>query len=117
MAAAANPGTLGSFLNSRGIGPSNGVVFAPFFLRGAVGYQPVITVLPSGAMMTVAPAVVLHDRRDAGVSPIPTFTGIGQVNTFNYVTGSSGTSNGGQSSSGFGGGSGLGGTSGGSGGF
>ncbi len=54
LAAAANPGTLGSFLNSRGIGPANGVAFAPFFLRGAVGYQPVITVLPSGANMTVA---------------------------------------------------------------
>jgi uncharacterized membrane protein YgcG len=84
-----------------------------------VGYQPVITVLPSGAMMTVAPAVVLHDRRYVRVSPQPTFSGISQVNTFNYVTGSSGTSNGSTGgSSGFGGGSGLGGSSGtGSGGF
>ena len=53
LAAASNPGSLASFLNSRGIGPANGGwSFAPFFLRGAVGYQPVITVLPSGANMT-----------------------------------------------------------------
>ena len=87
-------------------------------MRGAVGYQPVITVLPSGANMTVAPAVVLHDRRYVRVSPTPFFSGVSQVNTFNYVTGSSGTSNGSSGGSGFGGGSGLGGSSGsGSGGF
>ncbi len=117
LAAAANPATLTSFLNSRGIGPANGgVAFAPFFLRGAVGYQPVITTLPSGATMSVMPAVVLHDRRYVRVSPMPFFSGVSQVNTFNYVTGSSGTSNGSSSGSSFGGGSGLGGTSG-SGGF
>jgi len=118
LAAAGNAGSLNSFLNSRGIGPAvGGAAFAPFFARGAVGYQPVITVLPSGAQMTVRPAVVSHDRRYVRVSPVPFFSGISQVNTFNYVTGSSGTSNGGSGGSSFGGGSGLGGTSGGAGGF
>ena len=110
LAAAANPGSLAAFLNSRGVGPAmGGQAFMPFFMRGAVGYQPVITVLPSGANMSVAPAVVSHDRRYVRVSPVPFFSGIAQVNTFNYVTGSSGTSNGSSGGSGgsFGGGSGL----------
>jgi hypothetical protein len=118
LAANTNNGTLSNFLNSRGIGPAaGGAAFAPFFVRGAVGYQPVITTLTSGATMMVRPAVVSHDRRYVRISPVPSFTGIGQVNTFNFVTGSSGTSNGSSSGSSFGGGSGLGSTSGGSGGF
>lgn len=119
LAANSNPGSLGSFLNSRGVGPASaGLPFSPFFLRGAVGYQPVITVLPSGANMSTN-AVISHDRRYVRVSPLPFFSGISQVNTFNYVTGGSGTSNGSSGGgSSFGGGSGLGGgTGGGSGGF
>ena len=69
------------------------------------GYQPVITVLPSGAFMS-AIAVISADRRYVRVSPMPFFSGVTQVNTFNTTTGSSGTSNGGGSSTGF---SGLGG--------
>jgi hypothetical protein len=73
---------------------ANGGVAPNFFARGAVGYQPVISQLPSGASMS-ARGVISADRRYVRVSPFPMFTGIGEVNTFNFVSGSSGTSNGG----------------------
>jgi len=93
-----------SFYRSRGIpveaegaaagAAADGGAAVPFFARGAVGYQPVLTTLTSGASM-FARAVVSADRRYVRVSPTPNFTGIGEVNTFNFVSGSSGTSNGG----------------------
>ena len=53
-------------------------------------------------------AVISADRRYVRVSPTPFFSGITEVNTFNYVTGSSGMSNG-AGGGGFGGGGGSGG--------
>ena len=61
------------------------------FIRGAVGYQPVITVLPTGANMTVT-GVISADRRYVRISPSPFFSQIGQVTTFNIATGATGTS-------------------------
>ncbi|HEX7446167.1 MAG TPA: VWA domain-containing protein [Pirellulales bacterium] len=87
----------------RGIAPFN-----PWVQRGAVGYQPVIVSLPKGATMTVAPAVVSADRRYVRVTSIPLFSGVTEVNTFNYATGASGTS-GGAGGGGFGAGGGRGG--------
>ena len=98
----------------RGLNPMN-----PFFLRGATGYQPVITTLPQGASMFTS-AVVSADRRYVRVTPLPIFSVVSQVNTFNYVSGSSGSSGGG-GQGGFGaqggGGGGGGGGAGGLGGF
>jgi hypothetical protein len=95
-----NPQALGSFLSGAnqsgqtdglGFNPFN--PFVPFGFKGAVGYQPVITSLPKGAIMTTS-AVISADRRYVRVSPTPFFSGVSEVNTFNYVTGASGTSNG-----------------------
>ncbi|HWB11468.1 MAG TPA: hypothetical protein VG826_19720, partial [Pirellulales bacterium] len=88
----------------RGMNPVN-----PFFMRGAAGYQPVISSLPQGAQMFTT-AVISADRRYVRVTPVPIFSVVSQVNTFNYVSGQSGTSNGGgQGGFGAGGGRGLGG--------
>jgi hypothetical protein len=80
-------------------------------LAGAVGYMPVIRPFPKGALFS-ATAVISADRRYVRVSPVPFFTGITEVNTFNFVTGQTGTSSG----AGFGG-FGAGGGAGGFGGF
>lgn len=58
-------------------------------LAGAVGYMPVIRPFPKGAMFSVT-AVISADRRYVRVSPLPFFTGITEVNTFNFVTGQTG---------------------------
>ena len=76
----------------------------PFFMRGAAGYQPVITSLPQGGQMFTS-AVVSADRRYVRVTPLPFFSIVSEVNTFNFVSGSSGTSAGG-GQGGFGGGAG-----------
>ena len=121
-----DPQALGKFLASASMGnllETGGVFnpnnpFMPFGLKGAVGYQPVITSLPKGAMMSTS-AVISSDRRYVRVSPTPFFSGVSEVNTFNYVTGASGTSNG-AGGGGFGsggGGGGLGGFGGRGGGF
>ncbi|HET6884120.1 MAG TPA: VWA domain-containing protein, partial [Pirellulales bacterium] len=78
----------------------------PFFVRGAAGYQPVISSFPQGAQMFTN-AVVSADRRYVRVSPVPFFSEVTQVNTFNYFTGASGTSGGG-GGGGFGAGGGAG---------
>ena len=65
----------------------------PFFARGAVGYQPQIIWLPAGATL-FCQAVVSADRRYVRITASPSFSGITAVNTFNYATGSSGTSDG-----------------------
>jgi hypothetical protein len=63
------------------------------FMRGRVGYQPVIITLPVGANMS-ATAVVSADRRYVRCTTQPLFSTIPVVNTFNYQSGSSGTSGG-----------------------
>jgi hypothetical protein len=72
---------------------------------GAPGFQPVIVVLPEGAQFR-ARAVISGDRRYVRVTASPFFSFISEVNTFNFVTGQSGTSNGGGGGGGFGGGGG-----------
>ncbi len=53
---------------------------------GPVGFQPQITQLPSGAGLSGAGAlaVVSADRRYVRVSPLPTFSQVGDVATFNF---------------------------------
>lgn len=70
---------------------SNAVV-PPFFRRGAVGYRPNITVIPSGTSL-VAMAVISGDRRYVRVDAAPFFSDIVAVDTFNFIDGS-GTNNG-----------------------
>jgi hypothetical protein len=81
---------------------------------GAVGYMPIITPLPEGASMFVN-GVVSADRRYVRISPAPNFFGIGEVFTFNFVSGQGGQQGGG--GGGFGGGGLGGGAGGGQGGF
>ena len=94
-----NPQALGSFLSNSnpagedvpGVNPIN--PFVQFGFKGAVGYQPVISTLQKGASM-VTNAVVSADRRYVRITPFPFFSGVTEVNTFNYVSGQSGTSGG-----------------------
>jgi hypothetical protein len=52
---------------------------------GAVGFRPVITTLPSGVqLMPGTTAIVSADRRYVRVTPIPMFSFVGDVNTFNF---------------------------------
>lgn len=78
--------------------------------RGAVGYMPVITVLPQGANMQVRQAVISPDRRYVRVTPAPFFSTITQVSTFTF-SGASGSTGAGpnQQPPGGGGGGGIGG--------
>ncbi len=62
----------------------------PFSRAGAAGYQPVITILPEGATMQ-ATAVISADRRYVRITAIPFFSSIGQVSTFNFASGATGT--------------------------
>jgi hypothetical protein len=62
--------------------------------RTTVGFRPVITTLPSGANLS-ATGVVSADRRYVRITPLPVFSSIGQVNTFNFATGSGGQTGGG----------------------
>jgi hypothetical protein len=95
--AISDPGALSAFNASRtaGIsgagvagagrnGPNAGLL--PFVMRGAAGYQPVITTLPEGTNM-IATAVVSADRRYVRISVVPLFSSIGDVETFNFATG------------------------------
>jgi hypothetical protein len=59
-------------------------------VQGAVGYQPVITVLPTGTNLA-ATAVISADRRYVRIAAVPLFSAIGQVQTFNYTTGATNT--------------------------
>jgi hypothetical protein len=74
----------------------------PGAFRGAVGYQPQITLLPEGAMLIGATAVVSADRRYVRFSGLPFFSVIGEVQTFNFATGNTGTSGGGGTGTGTG---------------
>ncbi len=69
---------------------------------GAVGYQPVITILPEGASLS-ATAVISADRRYVRITSVPFFSGIAEVNTFNFATGGGGQTGGGTGGQGFGG--------------
>src|SRR5690606_13882962 len=80
-------------LSSGGVG-AGGLGRNPFGLSPGVGFQPVIETLPEGASM-MALAVISGDRRYVQISPAPMFSQIGDVNTFNFVDGSSGESPGG----------------------
>jgi hypothetical protein len=84
----------------------------PFFRRGAVGYRPQITTLPEGAGFQ-ATAVISADRRYVRVSPVPFFSQVNEVSTFNFVTGQGGQQQGNQNQQG--GGVGFGGAGGGGG--
>ena len=84
-----------------------------FGRRPAVGFRPEITTLPEGA--TVAGiAIISADRRYVRITPIPIFSQVGDVTTFNFVTGDTGA--GGAGGGGLGGGLGGGGFGGGGGG-
>ncbi len=88
-----NQASLG-FLAARQRAAAGG--FGPLALRrAAVGYQPVIAVLPEGARM-YATAVISADRRYVRVTSTPNFSGIGEVNTFSTSTGSGGLQQNGQ---------------------
>ncbi len=88
-------------------GSNNGQILPPF-RRGAVGYMPIITVLPIGTMM-FSQAVISGDRKWVRFSNPPFFFDILQVDTFNFVTGAGNQQGGG----GLGGGGGFGGGGGG----
>jgi hypothetical protein len=81
----------------------------PFFRRGQVGFQPVITTIPEGASLSPALAVISADRRYVRFEGVPNFMAIGEVNTFNFASGQSGMSQGGTGGQGFAGGGGQGG--------
>ena len=62
----------------------------PFFRPpGAVGFRPELTVLPEGASLSGL-AIISADRRYVRITPSPTFSQIGNVTTFNFVTGEEG---------------------------
>jgi von Willebrand factor type A domain len=62
-------------------------------LGGAVGYQPIIQVLPEGAQMG-AIGVISADRRYVRISTAPTFSTIGDVQTFTFAGAAQETDNG-----------------------
>jgi len=79
-----------------------------FNRRGAVGFEPQITVLPQGASLTGI-AIISADRRYVRITPAPFFSQIGQVRTFNFITGTSAPGGGGGAGGGGAGGGGAGG--------
>jgi tetratricopeptide (TPR) repeat protein len=101
LAGAVDPGAMASLANSRGGGGSF-VPFVPVVTGGAVGYQPVVVPVTEGAML-YAWAVISADRRYVRVSPMPQFSGIAEVNVFNFATGETLGGTGGTGGRGFGG--------------
>ena len=75
---------------------------------GAVGFQPIIITLPSGTQM-LATGVVSADRRYVRISASPSFTGVGNVQTFSFAGAAQGGGGGGGGGLGGGGGGGGGG--------
>ena len=68
-------------------------------IGGAVGYQPIIQILPSGRTLGVT-GVISADRRYVRISSAPFFSTIGDVTTFTFAgaaqqTGDGGTGDGG----------------------
>ena len=89
--------------NGGGGGNNNGNGGWPFIRQGAVGYQPVIVVLPEGASMSTQ-AVISADRRYVRITIPPMgllFSQIAEVNVFNTTTGESGAGRGGTGGQGF----------------
>jgi hypothetical protein len=76
-----------------------------FFGGGAVGFQPILTVLPEGTMMSVI-GVVSADRRYVRVAVQPIFSVIGDVQTFTFA-GQAEEVDGGNGGNGGGGGAGV----------
>jgi hypothetical protein len=54
----------------------------------AVGYHPIISILPQGNTMTAGPVIVSPDRRYVRVGISYSNMSIGAVHTFNFSTGS-----------------------------
>jgi hypothetical protein len=101
LAGALDSGSMMNLARSREGGQPGFPFFPP--RRGAVGYQPVIITIPEGTSMS-ATAVVSADRRYVRVTASPLFSGIAEVNTFNFVSGDSGEGQGGTGGQGYGGG-------------
>ena len=57
----------------------------------AVGYHPIISILPQGTMMTAGPVILSPDRRYARIGISYSNMSIGAVHTFNFSTGQSQT--------------------------
>ena len=55
--------------------------------NGAVGYHPIISILPQGNMMVVGPVILSPDRRYARIGISYSNTSIGAVHSFNFSTG------------------------------
>jgi hypothetical protein len=55
--------------------------------NGAVGYHPIISILPQGNMMVAGPVILSPDRRYARIGISYSNTSIGAVHTFNFSTG------------------------------
>tara|TARA_R110000851_G_scaffold106034_4_gene224845 strand:- start:5898 stop:6278 length:381 start_codon:yes stop_codon:yes gene_type:complete len=53
----------------------------------AVGYHPIISILPQGNMMTAGPVILSPDRRYARIGISYSNMSIGAVHTFNFSTG------------------------------
>jgi len=70
---------------------------------GAVGYQPIIRLVPDGSQL-YAQAVVSADRRYVRISSLPLFTNITDVFTFSFISGAGSTAAGGTGGGGTGGG-------------
>jgi hypothetical protein len=100
-----------------GTGGNPGGILGPrgFQRNGAVGFRPEITQLPEGASMTGL-AIISADRRYVRITPAPFFSQVGDVTTFNFVTGEGGAGGAGGGAGGIGGvGGGVGGGGGGGG--
>jgi hypothetical protein len=61
---------------------------------GAVGFQPVIRIVPDGVQLS-AQAVVSADRRYVRISSLPLFTSITDVFTFSFISGAGSAAGGG----------------------
>ena len=57
----------------------------------AVGYHPIISILPQGNMMMAGPVILSPDRRYARIGISYSNMSIGAVHTFNFSTGKSQT--------------------------
>jgi hypothetical protein len=88
-------GSQGTYFPFPGYGTGGVILPVNPFRRGAVGYQPNITVLPEGTFMFVRSAVITGDRRYVRVTPMPNFNAIRDVTTFNFITGQGSTGGGG----------------------
>ena len=102
LAIVSDPAALAGLVSGRD--PGNRVLPR---IGGAVGFQPVITVLPEGTNL-IATAVISADRRYVRYSGVPLFSAVTEVNTFNLATGANQTGQGGTGGQGFGGGVGAG---------